>query len=399
MRSRQRKSKKRSHIQRSRYKLSKLKSRKKSNTKHSIVKRKSSIGCKKYYVAPLKELNPISLRDSLERVVPCDWIEVSPTEYKNYKYKKGDSNPTYLDFLFQDGEKSDIELYQLLTKVRGRLNADAISNKANLHRLLNYYGQRNIIAHTDIFDHSSRPNFNKYKKGKWIWRPSSGWEGRGVHVVSSAEELKELWADFKKTKKYRDDSILISKYIDSPLLIGGYKFHIRMHLILKVENRNRVSGALVHTGEIIRSKLPYIKKDYRNENIHDTHARYNTPLIFPEDFPSEYSADTIFEKMLIAVSISSSIASSPKIKSLGYNPISVYPEASGKKTTGFEIFGCDFMVDEKGKVYLIEINRKPGFSEKQLVNNSRNLFTTIAELLYGNEKDYTYASPVNIQKI
>jgi hypothetical protein len=398
MRTRQRKSKKRSRLQRSRYKLSKLQSRKKSNTKHSIVKRRSSIGCKKYYVAPLKELNPFSLRDSLERVVPCDWIEVSPTEYKNYKYKKGDSNPTYLDFLFQDGEKSDIELYQLLTKARGRLNADAISNKANLHRLLNYYGQRNIIASTDIYNYSSRPNFNKYKKGKWIWRPSSGWEGRGVHAVSSAEELEDLWADFKKTKKHRNDSILISRYIDNPLLVGGYKFHIRMHLIIKIKNK-KVTGALVKSGKIIRSKLPYKKEDYRNTNIHDTHARYNAPLKFPEDFPHEYSADAIFSKMVNAVSIATSIVSDPKIKSIGFDPISVYPEDSGEKTTGFQIFGCDFMVDEKGKLYLIEINRKPGFSEEQVVNASRYLFTTVAELLYGNGKDYTYASPVTIQEI
>ncbi len=386
MRSRQRKSK-----QRSRYKLSKLQSRKKSKTTRSNR-------CKKYYVAPLKELNPVSLHDSLKRVVPCDWIEVKPTEYQHYKYRKGDSTPTYLDFLFQDGEKSDLELYQLLTKARGRLNADAISNKATLHRLLNYFRKRHIIASTDIYNYSSRPNFNKYKKGKWIWRPSSGWEGRGVHAVSSAEELEELWSEFKKTKKHRNDSILISKYIDNPLLVGGYKFHIRMHLIIKIKNK-KVTGALVKSGKIIRSKLPYKKEDYRNPNIHDTHAKYNAPLKFPEDFPRDYSADTIFAKMLNAVSIATSITSNPKIKSLGFDPISVYPEDSGEKTTGFQIFGCDFMVDENGKLYLIEINRKPGFSEEQVVNASKYLFTTVAELLYGNGKDYTYASPITIQKI
>ena len=399
MRSRRRNPRKRSRQTTYKYRIgSRLQNRKKSKTKRSVAKLSRSTRCNKYYVSRLQELNPNILREALERVVPCDWIEVSPAEYKNYKYKKGDSNPAYLDFLFQDGDKSDTELYQLLTKARGRLNADAISNKGNLHRLLNYFGKRHIIAHTDIFDYSSHPNFNKYEKGKWIWRPSSGRSGRGVHVVSSAAEVKELWSDFKKTKKYKDDSILISKYIDNPLLLGGYKFHIRMHLILKLKNK-KVSGALAKGGKIIRANLPYKKEDYQNLNIHDTHARYNTPLRFSEDFPPEYSADTIFSKMLNAVNIAISIASSPRIKSLGYNPISVYPEASGNKTTGFEIFGCDFMIDEKGKVYLIEINRKPGFSAAQFVNTSKYVFTTIAELLYGNEKDYTYASPLTIQEI
>ena len=278
------------------------------------------------------------------------------------------------------------------------MNADAISNKASLHRLINHFGKRHIIASTDIYNYSSRPNFNKYKKGKWIWRPSSGRSGRGVHAVSSSEELEELWAEFKKTKKHRNDSILISRYIDNPLLVGGYKFHIRMHLILKIKDGKKVSGALVKGGKIIRSKLPYKKEDYQNANIHDTHARYNAPLKFPEDFPREYSANAIFSKMLNAVSIATSIVSDPKIKSLGFDPISVYPEESGEKTTGFEIFGCDFMIDDKGKVYLIEINRKPGFSEEQLVNTSTYVFTTIAELLYGNGKDYTYASPIKIDR-
>lgn len=35
-----------------------------------------------------------------------------------------------------------------------------------------------------------------------------------------------------------------------------------------------------------------------------------------------------------------------------------YEESQG----GFEILGCDFMVDRAGRVYLIEINTKPSFN-------------------------------------
>lgn len=383
----------------------KLSSRKKKRvSRHSRSTKQIKRSCKRYYVSRLKELNPSILRESLERVVPCEWVEVLPSQYKDYQYDSVRSN--YLDFLFQDGEKSDNDLYKLLTKVRGRLNAEAIANKGNLHRLLNQYGQRDLIAYTDVYDHSSRPNFRKYDKSfpttKWIWRPSSGWSGRGVHVVSSSQELEYLWSSFQRQKYNKADQILVSKYIDNPLLLAGYKFHIRMYLIVKVDtNTSELSAAFVRHGKIIRSKEPYVKRDYRNPNIHDTHAKYNIPLRFPEDFPREYNPDDIYSSMLNAVSIATSIGSDPRIKKLGIDPIDVYPEESGKKTIGFEMFGCDFMVDDTGKVYLIEINKKPGFDspEEMMLHLSRYLFTTVSELVYSKKKGYTYASPVTIRHI
>jgi hypothetical protein len=64
-----------------------------------------------------------------------------------------------------------------------------------------------------------------------------------------------------------------------------------------------------------------------------------------------------------------------------------YPEAQA----GFELFACDFMVDSDGRVYLIEINFKPGFwigdagSQERVDWLSRFLLEGIVEFVFDTE--------------
>lgn len=53
----------------------------------------------------------------------------------------------------------------------------------------------------------------------WIKKPVDGSQGKGVFVINKSKPLKEK-------------ECLISKYIDNPLLINGFKFDIRVYVLI-----------------------------------------------------------------------------------------------------------------------------------------------------------------------
>ena len=206
----------------------------------------------------------------------------------------------------------------------------------------------------------------------FIVRPAGNGAHSGidVHIVTTEKDLEIASL---ATKKYKD--VLITEYIHNPLLYNRKKFHLRIYFIMAIINGHFMTKILDFY-EILTAKIPYKNSDFKNKEIHDTHASSTErDFIFPHDI-----TDSNLYNDFVNIYI-------PKIKEcflliskFCHNKISKYDQSEH----AFEIFGCDIIIKDTHEIALLEINDRLGFGLKKLENTlkiSKLYFETIINLI------------------
>ena len=307
-------------------------------------------------------------------------------KYKNWQKVNLDRKIKHrVKFVVAEGKYAwDRRLYNIKTVIKSRLNVPILTNKIDLHILL-MQRSPNMIPKTFVY-----PRDNDYIlknisfNNVWVWRPEGGYAGKGVHFINSKQKYKDILKNCK-TKR-----ALLSRYI-KPMLYNEHKFHLRMFFMI-VKTSEELKTYVFNSGLIAPAAKPYINGKYEENSIHDTRLRHKD-IRFPRDFPKyesnqNISSENVFEEMTnILRNVSKYIQ--PHVK--------LYPESK----SAFEIFGCDFMIDESGHVYLIEINFKPDFGRSKYEEKLwlskiifEGIFETAIDPLFSTHQD----NPQNISK-
>lgn len=243
-----------------------------------------------------------------------DYVGVVWIEYQNLKYDKS-TNSIHSD-------------------LKGLLN-----NKKNLvdKRRLYIKNSTNMAKCWDVTESSKLSDLSD--NGIFIVKPIGGFSGRDISVVSTEKE----YTNAKKLVS-RYNGAIVCEYIKNPMLIGGKKFHLRMYLLVVTPP---FEYSIFRRGKIFTAKNQFNLNEL-SKDVHDTHmASTEGNMYFPEDFPEQ--------SMVTRVQSEVERILGEAAKSVS-NELSSYPESK----QGFEIFGCDLMVTEDGKVVLLEINDKVG---------------------------------------
>lgn len=169
--------------------------------------------------------------------------------------------------------------------------------------------------------------------------------GVGVTVVTNDKELE----DARKELSQRFNNIIISEYIQNPLLYEGKKFHLRMYILI---NSEPFSWSFWNKGKAMTAKLKYKKGDWTNKLIHDSHGE-TTPkdIYFPEDILPKNKYDYVYKQIKLILSAVSEI-------------IKPYIRCYKESKYCCEVFGIDFMITDDYTVKLIEINAEAGYGSK-----------------------------------
>jgi Tubulin-tyrosine ligase family len=276
----------------------------------------------------------------------------------------------YADIVMMDGDYlSDPKLYDIKSDLKSVIGTSIITNKVNLHQ----YIKDDSIPETYVIVKDEETDFS-FMDGKnwWIWRPEGGYHSKGIKFIKYIEDAIELQSNLKVSKSGRQLKGLLSRVIVNPMLYypnddsqdaNGYKFHLRMHLIV-YKSGNNIKSYLVKKGRIMTTNTPYKHSDFDNISIHDSKgiSTIGNP-IFPDDCHrlgignnrmTKLDCDLALESMADILKI---VMSNDTIK----ENIQVFPESE----SAYQILGCDIMIDQTGKMYLIEINDKIGMSKNR----------------------------------
>lgn len=348
------------------------------------------------YLALLEELDGAVLERLLRADARTEWVRVADV--------------AFADLVVADGKYNwDRRAWAIRAGLKSRLNAPGISNKLRLHKILLGAGgpAAQFIPETIVIPSvqawrarkSDRPlpYAPALKLGAprddrlpavpgigpdspWIWRPEKGWGGAGVQMFTRQADVNRAVIELARP----DEGAVLTRYVRDPacIIVDGTprKMHLRLFFVVVVGPEGRRS-ALYREGEIAYAREPYAARDYDNPAIHDTHFRWCQERRFPRDYPGGGAAAAAVMQQAVTM-----FATISRLTLARVEPYSESPQ-------GFEVFGADLLVDAAGRVWLIEINTKPGFRLAEHDTPARIewlsgvIFAGIAEFVLGETRD------------
>eukprot|EP00435_Cladocopium_sp_Y103_P032148 s2088_g8.t1 len=224
------------------------------------------------------------------------------------------------------------------------------------------------ILPTDMSDFKQQ--FTNVKKQTFIIKPDNGCQGKGIFLIRDVEKVP---VDFSST-------FVAQRYISKPLLLDGYKFDLRLYVLVSgcdplriflhrkglvrlaseqyVEpTKNNLSEVMVHlTNYAINKANPNFEENTNPDDAEDGHKRSWEAV--QEHLRREgHDVDTLILEIEDLI-IKTLIAVQP---SLSHFYHSCQPEDVDNGMC-FEILGFDVMLDQKLQPWLLEVNHAPSFA-------------------------------------
>eukprot|EP00042_Codosiga_hollandica_P037569 m.297739 g.297739 ORF g.297739 m.297739 type:complete len:513 (-) comp55170_c0_seq2:49-1587(-) len=208
----------------------------------------------------------------------------------------------------------------------------------------------------------------------WIFKPADSSRGRGIFLFDDIHSLKY------------DCSGVVQSYIENPLLMDGYKFDLRIYVV--VTSVSPLTAYVSREGLVRRSSARYDKANLENLCAHLTNTAVNM-----SGAPAA-SCKWSFGQLRTFFS-SRRIADQPvwsRINELVMLTLLAWAstlEDPAPQRQCFELFGFDVMVDENLRPWLIEVNSSPQLNIDAAVDRDVKgaLIKSIVELINFHPSD------------
>uniref|UniRef100_A0A2K6GA22 Tubulin--tyrosine ligase-like protein 5 n=1 Tax=Propithecus coquereli TaxID=379532 RepID=A0A2K6GA22_PROCO len=201
-------------------------------------------------------------------------------------------------------------------------------------------------------------------RGPWIVKPVASSRGRGVYLINNPNQIS------------LEENILVSRYINNPLLIDDFKFDLRLYVL--VTSYDPLVIYLYEEGLARFATVRYDQgaKNIRNQFMHLTNYSVNKksgdyvscddPEV--EDYGNKWSMSAMLrylkqegrdttalmahvEDLIIKTIISAELAIATACKTF-------VPHRS----SCFELYGFDVLIDSTLKPWLLEVNLSPSLA-------------------------------------
>jgi hypothetical protein len=293
------------------------------------------------------------------------WIKIQDEDRAEYKAQNKAVDYIYLDGKYYS-DKDNYGLKAIVKNIVGdekreiTLKNNLMTNMARLPEAQAYIMPQleldlmNFIPGTAKYNNSLARLKSYYSPNKiYIFKAVSECKGHAIEIITNFNELmryiqkiiKEVrakWENHTDPVLQRKRIWVLQEYLADPLLINGYKFHIR-HYLFYVPGG---TSYYLDQGEIAPARKKYVRRDWHNPLIHDTHFYGGDGRFFPEalNMPP-YALKSINQQIADFYSLVMQCINAQ-----------CYPE----NKMCYELFGADFMITRDYKLKVLEINSKLG---------------------------------------
>ncbi|KFW81861.1 Tubulin polyglutamylase TTLL5 [Manacus vitellinus] len=223
-----------------------------------------------------------------------------------------------------------------------------------------------ILPQTFILPTEYQDFCNTYSKdrGPWIVKPVASSRGRGVYLINNPSQIVV------------EDNILVSRYINNPLLIDDFKFDVRLYVL--VTSYDPLVIYLYEEGLARFATVRYdqASKNIKNQFMHLTNYSVNKksgdyvscddPEV--EDYGNKWSMSAMLrylkqegrdtaalmanvEDLIIKTVVSAELSIASACKSF-----------LSHRGSCFELYGFDVLIDDTLKPWLLEVNLSPSLA-------------------------------------
>lgn len=234
-----------------------------------------------------------------------------------------------------------------------------------------------VAEYTKLKEQNKKEETNK--REFWICKPADSSRGRGIFLF---EDLSELTYDC---------SAVAQKYITNPCLIAGYKFDLRLYVL--VTSFHPLTVYMYQEGIVRFSTEKYDLNSIGNLYSHLTNTSINK-------FSPSYTTDkervgqgckwtlTMLRNYFHQQNVDDEVLWQ-KISNVVTLTLLAQVTSVPKVTNAFELFGFDIMIDANLKPWLLEVNFNPALNEDCPVDAvvKRSLVNNIVDILGFEEED------------
>ncbi|XP_062295863.1 tubulin polyglutamylase TTLL5 [Scomber scombrus] len=238
----------------------------------------------------------------------------------------------------------------------------------NIQRMQQTHGFKNfhIVPQTFVLPSEYQEFCNCFAKdkGPWIIKPVASSRGRGIYLVSNPNQIS------------MDENILVSRYINNPLLIDEFKFDVRLYVLV-----TSYDPLIIYVYEEGLARFATVKYDRTSKNIKNTfmhltnysvnkkssdYVSCDDPEV--EDYGNKWSMSavlrylkqegkdtTLLMRQVEDLIIKAVLSAEQQIA----NACKMFVP---HKTNCFELYGFDVLIDTNLKPWLLEVNLSPSLA-------------------------------------
>uniref|UniRef100_A0A6Q2Z6D0 Tubulin--tyrosine ligase-like protein 5 n=1 Tax=Esox lucius TaxID=8010 RepID=A0A6Q2Z6D0_ESOLU len=238
----------------------------------------------------------------------------------------------------------------------------------NIQRMQQAHGFKNfhIVPQTYVLPSEYQEFCSSFvkDKGPWIIKPVASSRGRGIYLVSNPNQIPV------------DENILVSRYINNPLLIDDFKFDVRLYVL--VTSYDPVTIYLYEEGLARFATVKYDRgtKNIKNQFMHLTNYSVNKkssdyvscddPEV--EDYGNKWSMSAMLRYLKQEGKDTTLLMGQVEdlvIKAVLSAELQIATACQmfvPHRTNCFELYGFDVLIDSNLKPWLLEVNLSPSLA-------------------------------------
>ncbi|XP_031421395.1 protein polyglycylase TTLL10 [Clupea harengus] len=309
------------------------------------------------------------------------WQRIYDKTREDYKLKWCEIRSMAIYYNFKEGEQL---LYQIpnnkvLTSKIGLLNSlreyDRVSSKVNRGRGLRSLKMDEFFPATfrmDVKDEREAFFAQQESNNVWICKPTNLNQGRGIFLLRSPEEISALRArlqssaDNQSGSKYSfrvPQARIVQKYVQSPLLLKGRKFDVRSYLLIASTSPYMVffrHGYIRLTCDLYDPNSTNLSAHLTNQYMQKKNPLYSKlkeETVWSVERFNEYVNENFKAKGLPKDWVNGAFAR--RMQQIMMQCFMAVKAKLVRKLGFFDLIGCDFLIDEDFKVWLLEMNCNP----------------------------------------
>ncbi|XP_023651633.1 protein polyglycylase TTLL10 [Paramormyrops kingsleyae] len=205
----------------------------------------------------------------------------------------------------------------------------------------------------------------------WICKPTGLNQGQGIFLLRTEEDIRVFQIQLQSLKdhqtsrkSYHQQPYIVQRYIQNPLLLKGRKFDVRSYLLIACTTPYIVffrHGYVRLTCDIYDPNSSNLSTHLTNQYIQKKHPQYK---VFKEDTVWSMESLNVHlnqhhcqDKALSQDWVFG--AFTKRMQQIVMQCFMAVKNKLNRKLGYFDLIGCDFLIDEDFKVWLLEMNCNP----------------------------------------
>jgi tubulin polyglutamylase TTLL1 len=202
--------------------------------------------------------------------------------------------------------------------------------------------------------------FRRYPNAMWIMKPSNRAQGKGIFIINKLQQIKK-WSSGRWASKDQE-TYVVSRYVENPLLIGGKKFDLRIYVLITSFRPLRM-----YLGDgfarFCNVKYSYDQAEMDNPFIHLTNVAIQKQN---EEYNDSHGGKWRVANLRTYLEHTRGYEATKKM----FEDIDELIVHSAKAVQNiivndrhcFECYGYDLLIDDELKPWLVEVNASPSLS-------------------------------------